>query len=61
MKKRELSDIMSKMESEFVCVHEFLNSHEETVRSGECNTEIKGLEDVEFPFYNVLLSKFGIS
>ncbi len=61
MEKGELGDVMGEIESEFVRVYEFLDSHEETVGGGECHTKVKGFEDVEFPFDDVLLSKLWIS
>ena len=61
MEKGELGDVMGEIESEFVRVYEFLDSHEETVGGGECYTKVEGFEDVVFPFDDVLLSKLWIS
>ena len=40
LKKGKLGDVMGEIESEFVRVYEFLDSHEETVGGGECYTKV---------------------
>jgi hypothetical protein len=52
---------MSKVECLVVSIHQFLDSHQESIRSGERDLEVEALEDVELPLDNVGLCKLRIS
>ena len=52
---------MSEVKGELICVYQFLNSHQKSVWGWECDVEVEGLEDLELPFDDVLLSELRIS
>jgi len=61
MEERELNDVVSKVESQLVCIYQLLNSHEEPVGGGESHMKVQLLENVKLPFDNVLLRELWIS